>query len=157
MKVRIAIERSTLVELPRLEVQPMFGDIESTIGRFPKLRRLTRLGENQYLRELQTLGSRLANIAYDVVYGARYRLSADGSELSWEPLPDKGNARIAGAFRVLDAPSGTEIRFRVQGELRDVPVPLMYRLAAPPFIQGKFTHLVDSFLERTRAALLQRR
>ena len=27
------------------------------------------------------------------------------------------------------------------------------RLVAPPFIQGKFTHLVDVFLENTREAL----
>lgn len=154
MKVNIEIERSILVELPKAKVQALFDDLESTVGRFPKLRKLTRLGENQYLWELDTIGSRLAKIAHDVTYGARYTRSKDGDTLSWEPLPGKGNASVAGEFRLAEKKGGTEIRFKVRGELRDVPVPLMYRLAAPPFIQGKFTHLVDLFLERTRDALL---
>lgn len=154
MKINIEVERSKLVELPRAQVAPLFDELETTMGRFPKLKKLTRLTENEYLWELQTVGSRLANIAHDVVYGARYRRSADGNEITWAPLPGKGNASIAGQFGLIEARGGTEIRFRVKGELRDVPVPLMYRLAAPPFIQGKFTQLVDDFLERTRAALL---
>ena len=36
----------------------------------------------------------------------------------------------------------------MKGELADVPVPLMYRLVAPAFIQGKFTALIDSFLDK---------
>jgi len=30
----------------------------------------------------------------------------------------------------------------------------MYRLAATPFIQGKFAHLIDLYLEQTRDVLL---
>ncbi len=154
MKVNIEVERSVAVPLPAAQVRSLFDDLETTIGRFPKLKRLSRLGPDQYLWELQTIGSRLAKIAHDVSYAAHYQRSADGNEVAWKPIAGKGNADIAGAFRIVPKSDGCEIRFKVKGELRDVPVPLIYRLAAPPFIQGKFIALVETFLDRTREALL---
>jgi hypothetical protein len=155
MQVSIAIERSLSVPLAYERVIALFGDLEGTIRRFPKLKRLTRLGERAYLWELQTIGSRLANVAHDVSYAARYRVDAAHGQLSWEPLPGHGNAAIAGSFHLDRQGPGTRLDFTVRGELYEVPVPLIYRPLAPPFIQGKFTRLVDIFLERTRAALLE--
>ncbi|MBX6420423.1 MAG: hypothetical protein QJR02_01175 [Sinobacteraceae bacterium] len=155
MQVDIAIERSLSVPLAYERVVPLLDDLEGTIRRFPKLKRLTRLGERAYLWEMQTIGSRLAKIAHDVSYAARYRVDPSRGLLSWEPLSGHGNARIEGAFRLAREGEHTRLDFAVRGELYDVPVPLMYRPLAPPFIQGKFTRLVDTFLERTRAALLE--
>jgi hypothetical protein len=149
-------------------VEPLLRDLEGTIGRFPKLKKLTKLGDNRYLWEMRTIGSRIANIAHDVSYGAEYQVDLKRGELSWKPLPNKGNASIEGFFRIAPAQtpgqsrSGgiaadsdtTRLTFRVRGELRDVPVPMLYRMVAPPFIQGKFTRLVDTFLEDTREALV---
>lgn len=89
-------------------------------------------------------------------YGAQYRVDDKRGEVSWTPIPRQGNASIEGRFQLAARGTGTRLSFNVKGELRDVPVPLMYRLLAPPFIQGKFTRLVDIFLEETRASLLKR-
>ena len=157
MKVDIEIERSISIPLPPEKVRPLFDDIEGTVARFPKLKKLSKVAKDQYVWELSTIGSRIAKIAHDVSYGAHYQRSADGSELSWKPLAGKGNASIGGVFRVAESKGGSEISFKVKGELRDVPVPLIYRLVAPAFIQGKFIHLVETFLERTRDALLEQK
>ena len=143
MKVDIEIERSITIELPPEKVRPLFQDIETTVSRFPKLKKLVRVADNQYVWELSTIGSRMAKIAHDVTYGAHYQLSADGNELTWKPLAGKGNASISGRFRIAPTAKGSEVFFKVQGELRDVP-----------FIQGKFIHQVETFRERTREALL---
>ncbi|MFT4046441.1 MAG: hypothetical protein QM661_07045 [Solimonas sp.] len=154
MNVDIKIERSMEVEAPYAEVAPLLDDLEGTIRRFPKLRKLTKVGDNAYLWEMSTIGSKAASIAHDVSYAAQYTVNAKRGELSWKPMPDYGNATIEGRFQVLDQGRKTRLVFDVKGRLRDVPVPLMYRLLAPPFIQGKFTRLVDIFLENTRDALL---
>ena len=154
MKVNIEIERTASVPVPYAQVEPLLRDLEGTIGRFPKLKKLTRLGENKYLWEMRTIGSRIANIAHDVSYGALYSLDLKRGELSWKPVPGQGNATIEGVFRIAEQGEATQLTFRVRGELRDVPVPLLYRVVAPPFIQGKFTRLVDTFLEDTREALV---
>jgi hypothetical protein len=153
MNIDIAVERSLRVGAPYPRVAALLHDLEGTIRRFPKLRRLTPLGRMTYLWEMHTIGSRLANIAHDVSYAARYSVDLNNGELRWKPLPGHGNARIEGWFRIADHGVDTQLTFRVWGELRDVPVPLVYRLLAPPFIQGKFTRLVDEFLDRTGAAL----
>jgi len=155
MKINIEIERSLLVDLPVKQVRMLIDEVEPTLGRFPKLKKLTRLGPDQYLSELKAIGSSIANIAHEVSYGARYRRSADGLALNWDAIPGQGNASISGSLSVAEKKTGSEIRFKVKGELRDVPVPLMYRLAAAPFIQGKFAHLIDIYLELTRDALLE--
>lgn len=154
MKINIEIERKLRVPAAYSRVQPLLDNLEQTIGRFPKLRQLKKLGDDEYLWEMETIGSRLANIAHDVSYAARYDIDAAQGRLSWTPLAGYGNASIEGAFVLQAAGEATDLSFRVKGELRDVPVPLVYRLMAPPFIQGKFTHLVESFLDRTGQALL---
>lgn len=153
MKVQISISRSIDVDLPPARVHALFADLEATIRRFPKLRTLKKLGPDQYLWEMAPIGSRIANIAHEVRYGAHYVVEAGKGELSWTPLAKQGNASIAGRFTTAAAGSGTRLSFEVKGELFDVPVPFLYRLVAPAFIQAKFAALVEVFLERTRAAL----
>jgi carbon monoxide dehydrogenase subunit G len=155
MKVSIAIERSIEVPAPVARVQTLFKDLEGTIGRFPKLRKLSKLGDNEYLWEMGAIGSSIANIAHEVSYAAKYNVDLKNNQLSWQPVPRKGNASIEGAFKLAERGESTQLTFKVRGDLFDVPVPLMYRLLAPAFIQGKFTRLVDIFLERTSEALQQ--
>ena len=152
MNVNIAIERSIEIAAPYARVEELLRDLESTIRRFPKLRRLKKLGDQAYLWEMETIGSRIARIAHDVSYGARYDVDLDHGVVSFEPIPEQGNATIEGAFELKDLKRKTRLSFSVKGRLRDVPVPFLYRVAAPAFIQGKFTRLVDVFLENTAEA-----
>jgi hypothetical protein len=153
MKVDISIQRGIEIPVPYARMQEVLRDLEATIRRFPKLRRLKKLGDNAYLWEMETIGSRIAKIAHDVAYGARYDVSLDEGVVTWKPIPGQGNAAVEGNFRIEDlGGKKTRLSCLVKGELRDVPVPLLYRIAAPAFIQGKFTALVDGFLERTAQA-----
>jgi carbon monoxide dehydrogenase subunit G len=157
MKVGIQIERSLDIAVPYARALPLLQDFETTIRRFPKLRKLTRLnGELAYLWEMSPIGSKIAGISHEVVYAAKYQLDTERGELRWTPLPEHGNARVSGHFRLKDQGTSTALSFAVKGELDAVPVPLMYRLAAGPFIQGRFTYLVDQFLQRSAEAILGR-
>ncbi|MDP9142756.1 MAG: hypothetical protein M3O62_18450 [Pseudomonadota bacterium] len=150
MKVNISIARSVDVPAPIDRVRGLLEDYEGTIKRFPKLRKLTPIGKDSFLWEMAPIGSKVARIAHEVSYGAKYSCNPETGELSWVPVAGKGNATIEGRMRVEPKGTSTRVSFDVRGELRDVPVPLMYRLVAPPFIQGKFTRLVDVFLEQIR-------
>src|SRR6185503_19468833 len=55
MNVNLAIERSIDIPAPYAKVEVLLADLEGTIRRFPKLKRLKKLGENQYLWEMQTI------------------------------------------------------------------------------------------------------
>jgi carbon monoxide dehydrogenase subunit G len=155
MNVKIAIERSVDIGAPRARVLKMIEDLESTIRRFPKLRKLKKLADHEYLWEMSAIGSRIANIAHEVSYAARYQVDPRRGVVTFSPVRGHGNATIAGEFRLEEHGKSTQLFFRVEGELRDVPVPLLYRVVAPAFIQGKFTRLVDVFLERTAEAAME--
>lgn len=157
MNVNIKIERSLDVAVPYERAGILLEDLESTLGHFPKLKKLSKVGNNAYVWEMSPIGSKIANISHEVVYGAQYSLDRERGKLSWKPLAKKGNATVEGYFQIKKTPKGTQLSFEVNGELRDVPVPLMYRLLAPAFIQGKFAYLVDTFLERTHEHLLAAR
>ncbi|MDB5987236.1 MAG: hypothetical protein JWR16_2289 [Nevskia sp.] len=154
VKVKIAIERSLVVPAPYRQMTPLLQDLEGTIGRFPKLKKLTRIGDNRYLWDMHRIGSRIANIAHEVSYAAHYHVDLNRGVVSWQPLPGHGNASIEGSFRFIGDGDETRLEFKVQGELRDVPVPLLYRPIAPAFIQNRFSTLVEVFLERTGAAVI---
>ena len=153
MNVNIAIERSIEIAAPYAKVQAALLDLEATIRRFPKLKSLKKLKDREYLWEMQTIGSRLAKIAHQVSYGARYTLDLERGRVTWTAIPGKGNATVEGGYTLKDLGGVTRMSFAVKGELRDVPVPLLYRVVAPAFIQGKFTRLVDVFLENTAEAV----
>jgi hypothetical protein len=103
---------------------------------------------------MQTIGSRVAKIAHDVSYGAKYVVDARKGQVTFKPLPKVGNAQVEGGLSLAEEGNQVRLSFHVKGELNDVPVPLIYRLVAPAFIQGKFTALVDAFLQKTAASLM---
>ncbi|MGQ0696623.1 MAG: hypothetical protein ACT4PZ_00130 [Panacagrimonas sp.] len=158
MNIRIEFERHRNVSMTREQFARLSRDIEGTLRQFPKLKKLTALGAQDYRLDMKTIGSSVARIAHDVSFGARCVADPTKAELSWMPLPDVGNAQMEGLLKLND--EGKSLRLTlslsVRGELRDVPVPLMYRLVAPAFIQGKFSALVDAFLERVASAPLSR-
>lgn len=158
MNIRIEIERHRNVMMAREEFARLSRDIEGTLRQFPKLKKLTPLGAQDYRIDLKTVGSSLARVAHDVSFGTRCLVDPTKAALSWTPLPDVGNAQIEGLLKLNE--EGKSLRLSlslaVRGELHDVPVPLMYRLVAPAFIQGKFAALVDVFLERFAAAAVNR-
>lgn len=153
MKINVDVERSTLVAVPRAKAEVLLQDLESTLKRFPKLKKLSRIGENEFRHDMQTIGSRVAKIAHDVSYGAKYVVDPRKGQMTFKPLPKVGNAQVEGGLSLAEEGNHVRLSFRVKGELHDVPVPLVYRLVAPAFIQGKFTALVDGFLQKTAASL----
>lgn len=154
LKIKIDVEREKTVARPRAELSGIFLDVEASLRKFPKLRKLSRNGEDEdsFILEMQTIGSSVAKIAHDVSFGLCCTADAEQSSLIWEPLPDVGNARLNGQLRVEGTGQSARLTFRVHGELQDVPVPLMYRLVAPAFIQGKFSALLDAYLEKLSAS-----
>ncbi|MGQ0621061.1 MAG: hypothetical protein ACT4QA_14265 [Panacagrimonas sp.] len=151
MNIRIDVERAVAVATPRAQVLAQLMNLEGTLKCFPKLRKLHALGVQDYRLDMHTIGSSIARIAHDVSFGARCALDAAEGELSWTPLPKVGNAQLEGLLKLRPDGAGSRLSLRVHGELAEVPVPLMYRLVAPAFIQGKFAALVDAYLEKIGA------
>lgn len=152
MNIKIEIERHRNVVMTREQMAAVLKDVEGTLKKFPKLKKLNALSGQDFRLDMQTIGSKIAKIAHDVSFGARCAANPAKSELSWKPLPAVGNAQLEGLLRLSGEGSAARLSLSVRGELFEVPVPLMYRLVAPAFIQGKFSALVDAYLDRISGA-----
>lgn len=153
MNITLDIERSLLLPVDHGQALSLLDDLESTIGRFPNLKRLTSLGPNQYRWDMRTMGVRIAKIAYDLSYAAQYEIDRNAGVIRWKPIRGHGNAQIGGEIRLARSADQTEMRFRVDGVMNDVPVPLLYRPLAGPFIVNKMSTLIERYLAATAAAL----
>ena len=153
MNIRLDIERRLLLPVAPARAATLLDDLEATIGRFPNLKTLTRLGDHQYRWDMRTMGVRIARIAHDLSYAARYEIDRKAGVIRWTPLPGHGNALIGGEIRLAASGAQTEMRFKVDGVLHDVPVPLLYRPLAGPFIVNKMSTLIERYLAATAAAL----
>lgn len=153
MNVKIEIERSAIVPVNYDQARSLLLDVEDTIRLFPKLRRLTRQRDGSHLWEMAPIGSKVANISHAVSFAARFVVEPDQGLVHWKPVKGKGNASIEGCLQVKPHGAQTDMSLRVSGDLRDVPVPLMFRLVAPPFIQGKFSALIEHYFVKLGHAL----
>jgi len=153
MNIKLDIERRLLLPIDHARALKLLDDLEGTIGRFPNLKKLGRLADDSYLWEMRTMGVRIAKIAHDLSYAARYEIDRDAGAIRWQPLKGHGNALIGGEIRLAAKGAQTEMLFKVEGVMNDVPVPLLYRPLAGPFIVNKMTTLIERFLARTGEAL----
>jgi len=153
VNITLDIERRLLLPIDPTQALCLLDDLEATIGRFPNLKKLTRLGPNQYRWDMRTMGVRVARIAHDLSYAAQYDVDRPGATIRWKPLPGHGNALIGGEIQLRAQGAQTEMRFAVNGVMHDVPVPLLYRPLAGPFIVNKMGVLIERYLAATAAAL----
>lgn len=150
MNIKIELERQHGAAVDPQAFGTLLADLESVLKQFPKLRKLSPLEGDSFRIDLKTIGSSVAKIAHDVSFGMACKVDRERGELVWTAMPKVGNAALEG--RLGATGNGQGLRLKVRGELRDVPVPLMYRLVAPAFIQGKFSALADAWLERLAEA-----
>ena len=150
MDIKIELKRKISADVSAAQMAAVLGDPHATLKQFPKVKKLTALKDDAFRIDLKTIGSSVARVAHDVSFGADCSFDASNNSLSWEPVKSVGNALIRGELR-FDKEHKSLI-LNVNGQLKGVPIPLMYRLVAPAFIQGKFSALSDAWLERLVAA-----
>jgi hypothetical protein len=153
MNVNIEIERGATIAVPYARAREFLHDVPNTIRLFPRLKQLREIGKDAYLWEMDAIGSRVARISHEVSFGAKFIVSIDKGLIQWKPIPGRGNAAIEGSWQLTPSGTQTHMLLRVWGELYKVPVPLMFRPVATPFIQGKFTALVERYFANLRQAL----
>jgi hypothetical protein len=153
MNVSIEIERSTTIPLPYSRVRKLLEDVPETIRVFPKLRRLTEASAGVYVWELEPIGAKIANISHEVSFASKFTTDPVKGLVKWKPVKGHGNALIEGRMELKGRGPETQMKLAVWGELHDVPVPMMLRMVAPPFIQGRFTSLVEGYFVRLNRML----
>lgn len=148
MDVDVSIERSATAAVPFERARELMNDLTGTLQLFPKLAKLTPIGEHRYLWELKPIGFKPAGISHVVRYATAFSVDVERGVVEWTPIAGEGNSLLHGRWVTVDYGDHIDITLSISGTIGGIRVPLAFRLAVPPFVRNVFGDLVEGFLAR---------
>ena len=121
----------------------LLSDVPKSVSHFPKVEKLTDLGDGVYKWEMQKVGTAQVNI--QTVYASRYSSSKAKGTVTWKPVPGVGNALVGGAWKITDNRKSTHLQLTIDGEIQ-VPLPGLMKRVVAPVVEGEFEKLVEKYL-----------
>ena len=122
----------------------VLSDVPKSASHFPKLEKLTDLGDGAYQWEMQKVGTAQVNI--QTVYASKYVSDAAKGTVKWTPVKGVGNALVGGSWKVTDNKGkSTKCVLKIDGTV-DVPLPGLMKMVVAPVVESEFEKLVDKYI-----------
>ncbi|MBC5782094.1 SRPBCC family protein [Ramlibacter sp. USB13] len=126
------------------EVFALLSDVPKSVSHFPKVQKLTDLGDGVYQWEMQKVGTAQVNI--QTVYACKYTADKAKGLVKWTPVKGVGNAQVGGHWKITDNKGkSTKIVFETAGSV-DVPVPGLMKMVVEPIVAAEFEKLVEKYI-----------
>ena len=126
------------------EVFAVLSDVPKSVSHFPKVERLTDLGDGVYKWEMQKVGTAQVNI--QTVYASKYASDKAKGTVKWTPVKGVGNAQVGGSWKISDHKGkSTGIVLHTAGTV-DVPVPGLMKMVVEPIVAAEFEKLVEKYI-----------
>ncbi|MBA4176483.1 MAG: hypothetical protein C0505_07970 [Leptothrix sp. (in: Bacteria)] len=132
------------VKAPLKEVFDLVSDVPTSASHFPKVDKLTDLGQGVYRWEMQKVGTAQVNI--QTVYASKYVADRKKGTVVWTPVKGEGNALVSGSWKLAEGKKGTAVEFKVGGTV-DVPLPGLMKMVVVPVVSGEFEKLVEKYID----------
>lgn len=152
MAISIAIEISRDFELAGSfdDVFELLADVPRSASHFPKIDKLTDLGDNAYRWEMEKIG--IDKHALQTVYACKYFSDRDKGQIWWEPVKGEGNGVVKGRWKIqANGDNATKVSFHTEAELT-LPLPGLLKLAISPVVKHEFNSLVDTYTHNLQQA-----
>jgi len=143
MKLTIQFEKSVIFSQDIDTCFRLLSDIPFTATCFPKVEELIDLGNNTYQWDLEPQGPPPYSV--QTIYACRYRYNTP-DKISWEPIPEIGNAFFGGSWTLSPLHNRCKAQFILNGEM-DFPIPEFAEIMAKPLIRSLFNTLLNDFLD----------
>jgi carbon monoxide dehydrogenase subunit G len=127
------------------EVFALLSDVPRSVAHFPKVDRLTDLGDGVYRWEMHKVGT--AQVHLQTVYASKYASDRARGTVTWTPVQGVGNALVGGNWKITDNQGkSTKCVLKIQGTV-DVPLPGLMKPVVAPVIEGEFEKLVEKYID----------
>lgn len=126
------------------DVFDVLSDVPTSASFFPKVEKLTDLGNGAYRWEMQKVGTQQVNI--QTIYASKYVSDRKKGTVTWTPVKGEGNALVSGHWKLKDNKTSTAIEFKVAGTV-DVPLPALMKVVVGPVVKSEFEKLVDKYID----------
>lgn len=127
----------------------LLSDTRACLAHYPKLETLTHLGGDSWRWELEPTGT--AGFSHAVCYAVTYHYDREAGTISWEPIPEEGNARVNGAFHLTEVGNRVRVTLVIDSCL-DVPAPLLLKSLIGKFARTELIEQVEGFVANLAAA-----
>ena len=131
------------VKAKAAEVFDVLSDVPTSASHFPKLDKLTDLGDGAYKWEMAKVGT--AQVSIQTVYASKYVSNKAKGTVVWTPVKGVGNAQVGGNWKIVDNKTSTNITLSIKGTV-DVPLPGLMKMVVAPVVEGEFEKLVDKYI-----------
>jgi carbon monoxide dehydrogenase subunit G len=126
------------------DVFAVLSDVPTSASHFPKVDKLTDLGDGTYRWEMEKIG--IASINLQTIYASKYTSNKAKGTVSWTPVKGEGNALVSGNWKITDNKKSTNIVLEIQGELT-LPLPGLMKMVAGPVAEAEFEKMVEQYIE----------
>jgi carbon monoxide dehydrogenase subunit G len=125
------------------DVFALLSDVPASVAHFPKVDKLTDLGDGAYKWEMEKVGTAQVNI--QTVYASKYVSNKAKGTVVWTPVPGVGNALVGGHWKIQDNKKSTGIELHIEGDIT-LPLPGLMKMVVAPVVEGEFEKLVDKYI-----------
>ncbi len=132
------------VKAKAADVFEVLSDVPTSVSHFPKVDKLTDMGDGVYKWEMEKVGTAQVNI--QTVYASKYTSSKAKGTVVWTPVEGVGNALVGGSWKIKDNKAkGTGLTLSIKGEIT-LPLPGLMKMVVAPVVEGEFEKLVDKYI-----------
>ncbi len=131
------------VKAKMADVFAVLSDVPTSVSHFPKVDKLTDMGDGVYKWEMEKVGTAQVNI--QTVYASKYASNKTKGTVVWTPVKGAGNALIGGNWKMVDNKKSTGIALQIKGTV-EVPLPGLMKMIVAPVVQGEFEKLIEKYI-----------
>lgn len=131
------------VKAKMADVFAVLSDVPTSVSHFPKVDKLTDMGDGVYKWEMEKVGTAQVNI--QTVYASKYVSNKTKGTVVWTPVKGVGNAQIGGNWNVVDNKKSTGVALAIKGTV-EVPLPGLMKMIVGPVVQGEFEKLIEKYI-----------
>ena len=127
------------------EVFALLSDVPESVSHFPKVDKLTDMGDGVYKWEMQKVGTAQVNI--QTVYASKYVSDKAKGTVKWTPVKGIGNALVGGSWKITDVKGKTtKVVLKIDGTV-EVPLPGLMKMVVEPVVASEFEKLVEKYID----------
>lgn len=144
LTVHLALGYEFEVRARATDVFDVLADVPLSVSHFPKVERLTDLGDGVYRWDMARVGTEQVHL--QTVYASRYVSDRAKGTVTWTPVPGVGNAQVGGRWKIRGKKASTAIRLDIEADIR-VDLPAVMRLIVEPVVGAEFESLVERYID----------
>jgi len=126
------------------DVFAVLSDVPTSVSHFPKVDKLTDMGDGVYKWEMEKVGTK--EIGIQTIYASKYKSDKAKGTVTWTPVQGVGNALVGGHWKIRDNKKSTKIELKIAGEI-NLPFPGLMKVVVQPIVEGEFEKLVDKYID----------